>query len=63
MSIFQNEKEVPRYYMMNNHLLSESCQMGDYDEYAATSRTKFKSDYQKRRAAAPEQCMPDKRKE
>ena len=46
--------------MMNNHLLSESCQMSDYREYAMYSRSRFKSDYKKQRNA-PEQCMQDKK--
>ena len=47
--------------MMNNHLLSESCQMSDYREYAMYNRSKFKSDFKKRHDDAPEQCMQDKK--
>ena len=61
MQIFQNEKQAPKYFMMNNHLLSESCQMSDYREYAMYNRSKFKSDFKKRHDDAPEQCMQDKK--
>ena len=57
MSMFQNEKQVPRYLMMNNHLLSESCSTENYREYDAM-RGRAQSDYFKRSHTGPEQRMP-----
>ena len=47
MSMFQNEKQVPRYFMMNNHLLSESCSSDNYKEYGQMLG-RHKSDYSRR---------------
>jgi len=44
---------VPKYYMMNNHLLSESCSTENYREYDAM-RVRAKSDYIKRPSGHPE---------
>ena len=61
----QNEKAVPRFYMMNNHLLSESCSAGDYREYGAImSRAGRSADHYKRSSQPPpEQCMQAQPKE
>lgn len=51
-SMFQHERHAPRYLMMNNHLLHESCSSGGFREFDSI-QGRHKSDYAKRTQAQP----------